>query len=393
MGVRGRSFVLVAALAQLGCGGGSLREVRGATYELSGTETQIADRYDAQDPKLADLGTRCQYWQNMRNDARRPHAIGVLVWQPDHFPNLQAWTDAHAQDVCSTAPQQARGVAIRSMPGQPVGIVTGPRTGVARGPFSYTMRFDADTATVSVFAQNGGAPYASADLCLRHAHGNLPLHTDSGGVVHIDMTQPAFSADSMIRGPETGSIGINDLMLYFAPCEGLDQAIARTPGVQRIFPLSIESWRGYPALKDAAERKRVESRQDLESRQRQYAVVRADLANCMGGSVSACRSCVDDAACVAIDLHHDALRKACVLKYEPACEKLQAASVSTPSGCISACVLESRQCADQVVRAGFPAGGDTFFILCGSERGIEASRCEHACSEGRSSIVPKTSAH
>lgn len=104
MGLRQRCRLGLALTFLVGCGGESIRETRvGSAFELNGQETTLADQYDAQEPKRADLQTRCRYWQGRATDARRPHALGVLVWQADHFTNLQAWTATRVQETCGDA--------------------------------------------------------------------------------------------------------------------------------------------------------------------------------------------------------------------------------------------------------------------------------------------------
>jgi hypothetical protein len=81
--------------------GGSLREVQGASYDLSGNESSVADRFEQEEPKAASASARCDYWQRRTYDAMRPQAIGMFIWPSDAFPTLRQWTGAKRDVVCA----------------------------------------------------------------------------------------------------------------------------------------------------------------------------------------------------------------------------------------------------------------------------------------------------
>jgi hypothetical protein len=98
-----RGLAVAVTLSIFGCGGGSLRQVRGATFDLSGKETDVAEEYEQQEPKSAGVKARCEYWTRRVSDARGSHQIGVLVWPSEYFNTLRAWVAAKKDQACAAA--------------------------------------------------------------------------------------------------------------------------------------------------------------------------------------------------------------------------------------------------------------------------------------------------
>jgi hypothetical protein len=110
LGARPAWAALVLGLGAVvaGCGG-SMQQVQGAQFDLSGNETSVADNYKQQEPREADAQTRCQYWSRRAVEAQGPQTIGILRWPPGSFPTLISWANAKRQQACGKfqAQQQA----------------------------------------------------------------------------------------------------------------------------------------------------------------------------------------------------------------------------------------------------------------------------------------------
>ena len=100
----GVACALLASLA--GCG--ATLQVRGAQFDLNGQEVALAEEYTKGDPIQADVGTRCNYWGGRSMDAAQGHAMGVLIWPPQHFMTLRQWTQAKQMEVCQKAEAERR---------------------------------------------------------------------------------------------------------------------------------------------------------------------------------------------------------------------------------------------------------------------------------------------
>lgn len=94
------------ACATVGCAFGSVRTVNGATFELSGAETVLAERMEAQDPRTAPMEVRCGYWRQRRAELNASHQeltqrAGVVG--TTYYDSLRTWAEQHAQMACSAA--------------------------------------------------------------------------------------------------------------------------------------------------------------------------------------------------------------------------------------------------------------------------------------------------
>src|ERR1700722_5749166 len=267
----------IGVLAVLGCAAceayatppaQSVLAVGGVRYELNGVEAPLAAQYEQQEPRLIDAqrcncdGTRvtvhaldpvCAYWSDRAEAARAlPKA---------QYPSLSAWATGKSTIACTNRPQWLGIQTGRNWAGDPANsagwaahcqamasqghCVPGPSREASPGPspggsvatvatqgalperFSYTARFDADVATLSVL--HGGGPLADADICILHSHsglngrpqirpgthpspaqrlalqaalngkvGKIPARTDASGAARVDMTLPTLSAASML---------------------------------------------------------------------------------------------------------------------------------------------------------------------------------------------------
>jgi hypothetical protein len=91
----GLALVLLTA-----CGGATL-QVQGAQFAVNGAEATLADEYTRADPVQAPPQVRCQYWARRSMEASRGHQIGVVIWPPQHFVTLHAWTQAVQAETCA----------------------------------------------------------------------------------------------------------------------------------------------------------------------------------------------------------------------------------------------------------------------------------------------------
>lgn len=96
-------FGFVACSGAVGCGSGAIKQVRGANFDLSGKENGIADEYEQQEPKAADAGQKCVYWQEREQNAQGSHTIGILNWPSDYFGTLRSWVTAKKDEACAAA--------------------------------------------------------------------------------------------------------------------------------------------------------------------------------------------------------------------------------------------------------------------------------------------------
>jgi hypothetical protein len=357
----------------LGCGGGSLRQVRGATFDLNSQESDLADVYEQQDPKEADVGTRCHYWTGRARDARQPHQIGIVVWRPDHFVSLGAWADAEKQDVCGGEarrfnPGRARQAqvieATTSLP--TVGTLTEPTFALPPGQvvlgvhgdprYFYSIRFEGDVGVLLVVRGRAvfhtdprqantwrrttepTVPLANADVCLVHARANqtgaaadaarIALHTDQTGTGRVDLAQPNFAVTEMLHPEESDQL--DKLWLVYGPCDSeatkaeqsiLNQVVMAASAVQAD-ALPLDSWRGYQALKGAETANRQQKLQAQgQGAQRSYERVVATRNQCMAGDLAACKSCMEINGCGLGEA--DPFKKACELGDKGACVSFQ----------------------------------------------------------------------
>jgi hypothetical protein len=106
---RAREIALTAAtlgaLLLVGCGG-VVKQVRGATFDLSGREASVAEPFEQEEPKRAPEDQLCTYWSDRAADARGSHTVGILNWPAEYFETLRSWVAAKRDEHCSAAAQQ-----------------------------------------------------------------------------------------------------------------------------------------------------------------------------------------------------------------------------------------------------------------------------------------------
>ena len=104
-----RSLAFLPLLALSGCAVGSMKTVRGATYDLSGAETVLADGMEQQDPKGAGVEVRCIYWRSQRQSLNAPPQVltnrAGVVGTTD-FHALRNWAEQYAQMACGAAAEK-----------------------------------------------------------------------------------------------------------------------------------------------------------------------------------------------------------------------------------------------------------------------------------------------
>jgi hypothetical protein len=115
-----RGLVLTAAatafvLLSAACGGTVQREVKGASFELSRKEADLADQYDREEPRRADAAARCEYWKKRVDDAGKDHVIGPFEYSPESFVHLRAWAEAEKTDLCGAAEREADAKAAKTL--------------------------------------------------------------------------------------------------------------------------------------------------------------------------------------------------------------------------------------------------------------------------------------
>lgn len=99
--------MLALALLCLRCGGGSLREVRGAGFILSADEATIATAWEAASwqPTTGGAAESCEYWRQRHLDVQQ---LRKRSWSPEEFESLEQWSVAKRAEVCERAASDKR---------------------------------------------------------------------------------------------------------------------------------------------------------------------------------------------------------------------------------------------------------------------------------------------
>jgi len=92
-----------------GCAFGTTKTVNGATYELSGAETVLAERMEAEDPKSASIEVRCNYWKQKRaelNADPRTLTRRAGVISTNRYEGVRGWAGQLEQIACGAVAEK-----------------------------------------------------------------------------------------------------------------------------------------------------------------------------------------------------------------------------------------------------------------------------------------------
>ena len=82
-------------------------QVRGATFELSGREASLAEKYEQEEPRDAPASDQCTYWKQRVHDAQGGHVIGIVSWPAEYFATLRRWAEAKQAAACTQPTKKA----------------------------------------------------------------------------------------------------------------------------------------------------------------------------------------------------------------------------------------------------------------------------------------------
>jgi hypothetical protein len=185
-----KAVVVVVGLIPfvVGCGGSSAsrREVRGATYELTGKEMTFVEQYEREEPKAGTPKERCEYWTQRSRDAEGEHTIGVLKWPAEYFEHLRGWVSAKKSEACGVAEKEKETAARETR------VKKDEKDAIAREE-QKKARAENETRALAVSeteVKNGRCDQDRVDA-LREATSNMRMMVDS-----LSSGQQVFRLDS-----------------------------------------------------------------------------------------------------------------------------------------------------------------------------------------------------